>query len=388
MTLARIRARLILWSLAIVAAVASTGAVAQSSRFTLETLYPFNGKNGSGPGSALTLGPEGVLYGTANGGVYGSGVAFSISQMGNFNLLYTFTGGADGGSPTSLTLAQGALYGATGGGVSGNGTAFALSLDGTLQTIHNYTFAGPDGAQPGPLVLLPNNTFLGTSGIGGNNGWGVVYQMTPVGAVQGLYSFSYGGLEESYPVGVILGTDGNYYGTTLGINAPNAGSGQAGAIWQLTPTGVLTTLHVFGWSDGAQPLGPPVQAPDGYFYGTASSGGASGEGVIYRVSAAGDYSVLYSFTGGVDGGSPRASLIVGKDGNLYGSTYLGGSSGFGTLFRVTTAGVLTTLHSFTGKVDGSFVEAPLVETQAGTFFGVTDTGGAHGLGTIFKLTIH
>lgn len=93
----------------------------------------------------------------------------------------------------------------------------------------------------------------------------------------------------------------------------------------------------YSWTDGAQPLGPPVEATDGNLYGTAANGGPAGQGVIYRITTAGVYSVLYAFTGGLDGGGPRATLLAGSNGNLYGATYEGGGSGWGTLFEITTS---------------------------------------------------
>jgi uncharacterized repeat protein (TIGR03803 family) len=238
------------------------------------------------------------------------------------------------------------------------------------------------------VTCLAGGSIVGTTGIGGSQlPFGVVFSMTTDGSVTDLYNFTGGG-DESYPIGFVVGTDGNYYGTTLGLSAFGAGSGEAGTVWQFTPAGVLTTLHAFAWTDGAQPLDPPTEAADGNFYGTTAAGGPSGNGVIYRVTPTGEYSVLYAFTGADDGAYSRGALTAAKDGNLYGSTSSGGGSGCGTLFRITLSGTLTTLYTFTGGLDGCAGAGPLVETKAGTFFGTAEVGGAHGFGTVFKFVVH
>lgn len=373
-------------ALAAVLSLSASITHAQTSGFTLETLHSFNGKDGGGyPSSPLVPGPGGLFYSVAEGGKYGNGVAYSLSLTGDFKLLYTFKGTGDGSFPNGLLLHKGTLYGTTSQGAAyGWGTAFTLTPAGELKTF--YTFAGVDGGQPGGFCFFTDGAFIATAGIGGIRPFGVVFSLTPAGAAKVLYNFT-DGTDESYPIAVIRGSDGNYYGTTLGDASGGAGSGQAGTIWRLTPSGTFTTLHTFGWSDGGQPLAPPVWGPDGNLYGTTNSGGASNLGVVYRITPAGDYSVLHSFTGGNDGGWPRAELIMSKNGNFYGSTNNGGGSGYGTLFELTTSGALTTIYTFTGGADGGDVGAALVERETGRFYGVTQRGGAHGFGTAFKFVI-
>jgi uncharacterized repeat protein (TIGR03803 family) len=376
----------VLAALAVFGSLSTTGTSAQTPVSTFTTLHSFNGKDGgSNPSSTLVPGPDGLFYGVVGGGKYGYGLAYSLSPMGEFDVLYAFKGTSDGSYPNGLLLHNGIFYGTTSQGADGFGTAFTLTPAGKLKTF--YTFTGADGGQPGGFGFFSDGAFVATAGIGGNLPYGVVFSLTPAGQATVLYNFT-DSTDESYPIAVILGSDGNYYGTTLGNAAFNAGSGEAGTIWQLTPGGTLTTLHSFGWGDGAQPLSAPVEGPDGNFYGTTAAGGASGEGVVYRITTAGEYSVLYSFTGGADGGSPRAGLLVSKNGNLYGSTYTGGGSGWGTLFEVTTAGALTTIYTFTNGTDGGSVGATLREATTGTFYGVAQTGGRFGFGTAFKFAIH
>jgi uncharacterized repeat protein (TIGR03803 family) len=145
-------------------------------------------------------------------------------------------------------------------------------------------------------------------------------------------------------------------------------------------------MHEFSWVTGASPLAAPVQASDGLLYGTTSAAGAHGCGAIYTISLAGAFTILYSFSG-TDGCAPRGALSQGNDGNLYGTTQRGGFGGldYGTVFQITPAGALTTLHSF-DNTDGSEPLAALVQGTDGDFYGTTSSGGAGGWGTIFKIT--
>jgi uncharacterized repeat protein (TIGR03803 family) len=151
------------------------------------------------------------------------------------------------------------------------------------------------------------------------------------------------------------------------------------------PGVTLATLYSFkNANDGAYPLAPLVQATNGSFYGTAISGGANGDGTLFRMTTNGVLTVLRAFTGGNDGGVPKAGLIQAADGNLYGTTYSGGSSGGGTAFRTTLSGGLTTLHAFSSGSDGSNPWG-LVQATDGNFYGTTSSGGASGDGTVFKM---
>ncbi len=369
-----------------VAVAAMHAAVAQTSNFTLKTLHSFSGIVGTYPTGSLVKSADGTLYSVAGAGKTGSGIVYSITLEGDFHVVHVFEGGAEGGGPLNVILHDGALYGTTGAaGANGFGTAFKLTKAGKINTTH--AFDGGDGNQIGPLAFYADGTFLGTSGIGGDGGWGEVFSISPQGDVSILHSFSFGDPDQEYPISLVLGADGNYYGTNLGIAEYAGGSGQAGTIWKLTPTGTFTTLHVFDWADGAQPLSAPIQGLDGNLYGTTSNGGPSGNGVVYRISPSGLYSIVYAFSGGADGSSPRGGIIWGSTGNLYGSTYSGGDSGWGTLFEVTTSGSLTTLHEFSGRIDGGSPDAALLETSPGVFVGSTESGGSRGFGTVYKLVI-
>jgi uncharacterized repeat protein (TIGR03803 family) len=139
--------------------------------------------------------------------------------------------------------------------------------------------------------------------------------------------------------GLTLGTDGNFYGTTF-----NGGDFLFGAVFQITPGGIVTVLHSFSLIEGAGPYAPPIQGIDGNFYGTTSIGG-SGNGAVYKVTPAGAFTTLYAFDN-THGSTPIAPLIQAKDGNFYGTAKIGGTFGFGTAFKITPAGALTVMYNF------------------------------------------
>jgi uncharacterized repeat protein (TIGR03803 family) len=144
-------------------------------------------------------------------------------------------------------------------------------------------------------------------------------------------------------------------------------------------------MHTFtNGADGASPLSALVQAADGNFYGTTHLGGASDVGTLFRMAPSGTLTILKQFTGGADGGSPDAALILGTDGNLYGTTKVG-AAGYGTVFQATLGGAYTVVHTFTGGGDGADSSAPLIRASDGAFYGTTNFGGASGLGVVFRL---
>ena len=179
-------------------------------------------------------------------------------------------------------------------------------------------------------------------------------------------------------VGLILGTDGNYYGTTsLG------GGNSAGSVFKMTSAGVVTVLHTFSGDDGANPQGSLLLAADGNFYGTTTTGGSTGNGTVYRVDSSGNFTLLHSFTPATDGASPYGALVQGTDGNFYGTTSGDNVTTLGTVFKMTSAGIVTTLHNFTGG-DGDFPYAGLIQASDGKFYGTTSGGGSGIVGTVFR----
>jgi len=256
------------------------------------------------------------------------------------------------------------------------------------------SFHGPDGATPryGSLVQGTDGNFYGTTRGGGAHSRGTVFKMTPSGTLSTLYSFcpQQGCSDGSDPdAGLALGSDGNFYGvTTAGGNSGD------GTVFKITPTGVFTSLHSFTGSDGAEPVGTLLLASDGNFYGTTNAEGEKGNGTVFKITSNGTFTTIYNFCSlslCADGSGPFSGLVQGTDGNFYGTTS-GGGTGFlyGTVFKITPNGTLTTLHSFTGS-DGSAPYGNLVRASDGNFYGTTSSGGggqkcSFGCGTIFKIT--
>jgi uncharacterized repeat protein (TIGR03803 family) len=383
-----------------------------STNGTLTTLYWFTGGNdGAYPSAALVQGGDGYFYGTT------SATVFKISTNGALTTLYSFTGGLDGGAPNGLV--QGSndyFYGTTvaGGNTSQQGysygTVFKISPNGTLTTLYWFT-GGHDGGAPNGLVQASDGFFYGTTADGGTTnypyGSGTVFKISTNGALTTLYSFT-GGHDGGSPNGLVQGSDGYFYGTTVGGGNTNQQWYGYGTVFKISTNGALTTLHVFTDNDGAGPFGALVQGSDGYFYGTTGYGGVtnssypySGYGTLFKISTSGTLTSLYAFTGGSDGTNPDAGLVQGSDGYFYGTTGYGGTNGgYGTVFRISTNGTLTTLYSFTGGNDGANPGAALVwggsgaglvQGSDGYFYGTTIGGGNtnqqwYGYGTVFKIS--
>jgi uncharacterized repeat protein (TIGR03803 family) len=271
----------------------------------------------------------------------------------------------------------------------------AGAIDSPAQTFTTLaSFDGADGAYAsfGSLVQGFDGNFYGTTYGGGANQAGAVFKVTPSGALTTLYSFCAQAActDGSSPeAGLVLATNGNFYGSTTA-----GGASGDGTVFEITPAGTLTTLHSFDGTDGATPFDAPVQATDGNFYATTPGGGAYGQGTVFKMTPSGTLTTLYSFcaqAGCPDGSDPEGGLIQGTDGNFYGTTNSGGTSsgcgsdGCGTVFKITPAGTLTTLHSFQDS-DGDNPYDALVQATDGNFYGTTHNDGIDGDGTVFQIT--
>ncbi len=393
---------------------------AQNTFFT--TLASFDGPNGDSPYSSLIQATDGNFYGTTFwGGAYGSGVVFKITPGGNVTTLYSFCSQpncTDGAGPFAA-LAQatdGSFYGTTqDGGAYGGGTVFKITSAGTLTTLYSFCPQAncADGAGPrAALVQGTDGNFYGTTTGGGSGSYGTVFKITASGTLTTLYSFcsQSGCTDGAEPeAGLVQATDGNFYGTTyFGGSNPDCNDYDygCGTVFKITPNGALTTLYSFcsqsGCPDGSFPYAGLALASDGNFYGTTDGGGAnycgSGNycGTVFRITPAGELTTLHSFDG-VDGEYPDDALVQGTDGNLYGTTSEGGDInncpyiGCGTAFKSTPAGTLTTLHNFCALgypcPDGSSPRGGLVQARDGNFYGTTQAGGAFGEGTVFRLGV-
>ena len=391
-----------LWEMAgLILLLCATATFSTAQTFT--TLYSFAGtaaNDGSLPGyGALVQGFDGNLYGTTvqggincSEGAAGCGEVFKITPGGVLTGIHEFCAAGscpDGNQPEGgLALnIDGSLYGMTQfGGTSGSGTVFKITPGAPLDTL--YSFDGTIGAEPmSTLVRAGNGNFYGITQTGGITGSGAIVKVTPRGIVSLVHSLSNTvGIGQSDPAALAQGTDGNFYGVT-GVG----GSFGVGTVFRLTPGGMLTVLHNFsGTPDGAAPSGTLVQGTDGDFYGTTRQGGANGRGTVFKITPAGELNIVYSFcplNGCPDGFDPVGGLVQAADKNFYGTT-LGGGSGSrnGTVFQMTPAGKLKTLHSFTG-LEGSEPLAGLVQHTSGIFYGTTNAGGANDMGSIFSLSM-
>jgi uncharacterized repeat protein (TIGR03803 family) len=196
-----------------------------------------------------------------------------------------------------------------------------------------------------------------------------------------LHSFVGGTTDGGSPMAALIqGTDGNFYGTTS-----SGGTSGQGTVFKITAAGVETVLYAFagGTADGSSPHAALIEGADGNFYGITSGGGTSSQGTVFKVGPTGAASVLYSFAGGTaDGGGPNAALIQGSDGNFYGTSANGGFDNQGTLFEVTPGGLETVLYYFSGGPDGRN-PGGLIQGIDGIFYGTTTNGGSSNLGTVF-----
>lgn len=209
---------------------------------------------------------------------------------------------------------------------------------------------------------------------------GTVFKITPAGTLTVIYSLD--GTFGSEPYGgLTLGTDGNFYGTAFG-----GGKFGYGTVFQITPGGSLKVFYNFtGGSDGSNPQAPPIPGTDGNFYGTTKTGGTNVYyGTVYKITPSGTLTTLYSFDV-THGYYPVAPLVQGTDGNFYGTTIHGGASNEGIVFRITPSGKLTVLYSF-DVTHGDQPYSPLIQGNDGNFYGTTTGGGSTGYGTVFKLT--
>jgi uncharacterized repeat protein (TIGR03803 family) len=360
------------------------------------SLYPFTGTNDGATPNGLVQGSDGYLYGT------------TAIEGGS---LHTFvTSGGKGGSRTN------SYY--------GFGTVFKISTNGALTTLYvfgtvtNNAVVPIDGGSPrAGLVQGSDGNLYGTTSVGGTNvnynvsgtfGYGTIFKITTNGVLTTLYSFGadFDNGFSSVPLdgqnpscGLVQGSDGNFYGTTEG----GGNEGGDGTVFKITTNGVLTNLYSFDGYQGYDPRGGLVQGGDGNLYGTTWRGGIdfdlgdyANNGTLFKISTNGALNGVltssFSFNA-YDGALPSAGLMRGSDGNFYGTTKVGGTNfGFGTVFKVTTNEVLTSLYSFADGSDGSYPVAGLVQDGNGILYGTTYgaygtiyEGGTNDSGTVFKI---
>jgi uncharacterized repeat protein (TIGR03803 family) len=376
------------------------------------------------PQGSLVQATDGNFYGMVdNGGKYGLGAIFRISPSGSFKVIADFNN-SNGAHPYYNNLIQGLdgnLYGMTRSGGSGTGTIFKCTLSGTLTTLTNAV-RDPEGS----LIQTADSMLYGMTCQGGSFNDGTIFKCTTHGVLTTLVNFN--STNGAAPYGSLLfGKDSNLYGMTS-----YGGTSNDGTIFKCTTLGVLTTLHSFNGTDGKNPQGSLIQAKDSNLYGMTYFGGTSNDGTIFKCSTSGVLTTLHSFIG-TDGQYPNGSLIQASDsnlygmtpqgtgesifrcspsgsftpifyftansgsvafgnliqatdGNLYGMAEWGGVASQGTIFKCTTGGSLTVLHSFSSMVWGTGPVGNLIQAKDGNFYGMTGYGGYYGVGIIFKLS--
>ncbi len=379
---------------------------------TFSTLHRFAANSDSNPYFApLVQGTDGSLYGTTSGGGGGGGhgSVFRITPSGRFTILYSFCAEpecVDGTEPYAglVQAVDGNFYGtAAYGGANSGGTVFRIGPDGMLATLYNFCAQSncTDGSYPlGGLVQAADGKLYGTTYRGGTYGLGTVFAITPAGDFTTLHSFDGG--DGDYPTYTTLveGTDG-LYGTTEYGGAVSACAYGCGTVFRITTGGALTTLHSFcseaDCADGGAPVAPLVRATNGSFYGTTAIYGEHSGGTVFEITPAGTLTTLHSFcseTNCADGNYSLGGLTQATDGNLYGTTSSGGANGWGTVFRVAPGGALTTLYNFCSETqcaDGAYPTAALAEDTNGNLYGTASLGGnpcqSDGCGTVFRLSL-
>lgn len=408
----------------------------QTDQASVTQLHVFNGpSDGAEPNGPLLIASDGNFYGTTTAGganectqpfTISCGTVFKMTPDGEVSTFYSFGASATDGSWPTGPLVQGsdgALYGTTViGGQYGKGSVFKITLGGVYTLLHSFGASADDGITPmGGLIQASDGYFYGTTSSGGanqcvqipssGNNCGTIFKMSSTGVTTILYSFGASVSDGVEPnPGLLEGPDGNLYGTTGNGGAgtfslslpPETDLHNCGVVYKITPAGAMTILHSFCErpGDAMAAQGPLILGSDGAFYGTTASGGTLNSpfcysdvscGTVFRVTSDGNFSVLYSFgaTERNEGSGPSPWLIQASDGNFYGTTNSGGirggpSSG-GTVFRVTSAGVMTMLYSF--DEDGaSDPNGGLIQGQDGAFYGITFYSDPFlGAGTLFRL---
>ena len=345
---------------------------------------------------------DGNFYGTASGGAYDKGQVFRMTPSGEISTLYSFcsqpkcTDGEWGTTP--ILGSDGNLYGVSDAGGNnfagqGAGTFWKVTLDGKFTTLYTFcpSFGCADGVSPNGIMQASDGNFYGTTPGWGKFYAGTIFQISPTGQFNLLYTFcslancADGGYPGFPP---IQGSDGNFYGVTS-----TGGLGKGGVIYELTPSGTYSVLYNFcnneghgGCPDGTKPT-TIVQDANGNFFGTTEGGGLyyAEAGTVFEFSSTHQYSVLHRFDK-TDGDSPSAPLTLASDGNFYATALGGDAASEGTIFEITPAGEFTSLYDFASP-QAYDPYGPLFQATDGDFYGATAYGPppcCHG--TIFKLT--
>jgi len=365
----------------------AVSATAQTQHFI--ALHEFNGQvrngvaDGSNPRGALLLDGNGNLFGTTFfGGGAGEGTVFKIDNTGTESVMFTFQGSTSGSNPATPLVEDGFgnLIGIADGG-PGAGVIYRLSQDGQETTLFNFQ-GGLDNLAPkvptGGVFIDKVGNILGTTLFGGSancsSGCGTIYRLDTAGTLHVVHKLN-GRSEGSQPYGpFIRDAAGNFLGVAKSggnLACPEFPQAGCGTVFKIAPNGKLTVLHTFkGGADGAVPQPGLLIDAAGNIFGSASLGGSQEQGLVFKITSTGTYTVIHRFNG-TEGANPNGGLVEDEAGNLFGTALNGGSDAEGTAFELTQFGRVTVLHNFLGGADGSFPEAGLIRDQLGHLFGTT-----------------
>ena len=386
---------------AVTLGLATIAAIPSAEAQTFTVLYTFTGgtADGANPYGAVVLDASGNVYGTTYDGgsglwcPSGCGTVFKVAPGGERTILHNFAGNEDGAYPYyGAVIVDGTgVYGTTYEGGSFNaGTAWKLEKTGKELTYH-FNGSSDGGFPYGGLVRDAADNFYGTTSERGAGtacpyGCGTVFRLDKTGKETVLYSFAGGTTDGAYPTaGVVRDASGNLYGTTL-----SGGTSNLGTVFKVDSSGHETVLHSFTGSatDGSLPYAGVILDPSGNLYGTTYQGGANGPGTVYKLDPAGNLTVLHSFSFSEDGALPYSGLVRDSNGNLYGTTFIGGDGGVGTVYEVDSNGNESVLYSFLYSTDGGYPYGGLALDAAGALYGTTSEAGDPNClcGTVFKVT--
>lgn len=350
-------------------------------------LYALSEWRGQRPHGILARDSAGNFYGTTTtggrDGIDAPGTVFKIDAKGDFVWCFSFDG-KNGIEPEAGVIigADRFLYGTTfRGGEYGWGTVFKMSQDGEM--VWSLSFDGTNGALPSAeltetLDHAGGSQIYGTTKDGGAFGGGTVFRLDASGNIQILHSFT-GGADGDLPLCRLCpGEDGFLYGTTSAGN---------GTVFKIDPAGNFTTVLAFDGTTGS-PLAGLTKCGNA-FYGTTFGDGNDNNGTVFRVTSSGVLTILHSFLGIEEGLYPESGLVLGSDGNLYGTTVEGGTGdtiglGYGTVFRISPSGDFQKLWNFHGG-DGALPIGAMIEGGPGRFYGAS-SGGDFSDGNVYCLS--